>query len=145
MALAPLSQTIFLTEDGSAVASPKAVTIPPLVAVPPVTLGTLTLSDTLTAGTPSSGTILGATAGSTISDSIVGLSIDSDDLSYTWDGTGRAGTFPEGLIETHPNATNSGRASAVTVSPATPAPSNQITAGGEVMTVGGEPLFAGVY
>lgn len=144
MALAPLSQTIFLTEDGSAVASPKAVMIPPLVAVPPVTLGMLTLSDTLTAGTPSSGTILGATAGSTISDSIVGLSIDSDDLSYDWDGTGGAGTFVGGLVETHPNATNSPRASPVTIAAAA-TPSNQMTANGETVTAGGEPMTAGVY
>lgn len=29
--LAPLSQTIFLTEDGSTVLNPKAVTIPPII------------------------------------------------------------------------------------------------------------------
>ena len=40
MALAPLSQTIFLTEDGSTLTGQAPVTIPPLV---PVVLGALTL------------------------------------------------------------------------------------------------------
>lgn len=114
---------------------------------PPVTLGALTLSGTLTAGAASSGSILGATTGSTVSESIVGLSIDSDDRTYEWDGTGGAGTFAGGLVETHPNAVNSGRASAVTVVAAapTPQPSNQMTANGETVTAGGEPMTAGVY
>jgi len=115
MALAPLSQTIFLTEDGSVVVNPQPVTIPPLVAVPPVTLGTLTLSGALTVGTPSSGSITGATAGSTITDAVIGLTIDSQARTYIWDGTGTAGTVVDGLIETHPNATNSGRTSPVII------------------------------
>lgn len=115
MALAPLSQTIFLTEDGSTVRDPKPVTIPPLVAVPPVTLGTLTLSDTLTAGTPSSGSVNGATAGSMITDAITGLTVDSQSRTYEWDGSGQPGTNANGLTETHWNATNSGRTSPVTI------------------------------
>jgi hypothetical protein len=122
MALAPLSQTIFLTEDGSAVLNPKPVTIPPRVVVPPVTLGTLSLSGTLTVGTPSSGSIDGATAGSTITEAVPGLTVDSAARTYEWDGTGSAATYADGLREAHPNATNSGRLSPITVS-AAPAPS----------------------
>lgn len=82
---------------------------------PPVTLGELTLSGTLTVGVPSSGTVRGATGGSTVSESIVGLTVDSAERTYAWDGTGGVGTFPGGMVETHPNATNSGRASPVTI------------------------------
>ncbi len=117
MALAPLSQTIFLTEDGSILTGQQPVTIPPLV---PVMLGTLTMSATPKVGTPSTGTIIGATSGSTITDTITGLTIDSVSRTYTWDGTGRAGSFAEGLIESHPAATNNNRASPVTIAPIGP-------------------------
>ncbi len=117
MALAPLSQTIFLTEDGTAVLNPLPVTIPPLV---PVTLGLLTMSGTPKVGTPSTGTIAGATPGSAITDTVAGLTVDSVSRAYTWDGTGRAGSFANGLVETHPAATNNGRASPVTIAAAGP-------------------------
>ncbi|GAA3708624.1 hypothetical protein GCM10022268_17430 [Sphingomonas cynarae] len=91
---------------------------------PPVTLGIVKLSGTLTVGTASTGSIIGATTGSTVSESIVGLSIDSDDRTYAWDGSGGAGTFAGGLVETHPNATNSGRASPVTIMAARPTIAN---------------------
>jgi len=124
MALAPLSQTIFLTEDGSAVRDPKPVTIPPLLAVPSVTLGTLTLSARLMAGAASIGTIIGATAGSTVLSGIAGLTVDSAARTYAWTGGSAVGGYPNGLTETHPNATNSGRASPLTVedAPIVPVP-----------------------
>jgi hypothetical protein len=117
MANAPISQTIFLTEDGSTLTAQPAIVIPPLV---PVTLGTLALSATPKVGTPSTGSISGATTGSTITDTIAGLTVDSVSRTWTWDGTGRAGSFANGLIESHPAATNNNRASPVTIAAAGP-------------------------
>ncbi len=88
------------------------------VVVPPVTLGGLTLSGTLRAGTASNGTISGATAGSTITENVAGFTVNSNDRTWQYDGSGSAGTIANGLVETHPNATNSGRQSAVTVASA---------------------------
>lgn len=70
--------------------------------VPP--LKTLTMSGPLNLLSPTSGTIIGATAGSSITSNIVGLTVDSDARTYTWSGVGVPGLVPNGLVETHPLA-----------------------------------------
>jgi hypothetical protein len=137
MALAPLSQTIFLTEDGSVVPSPKAVTIPPRVDVPAVTLGLLTLSAELAVGVVTTGTIIGATPGSTIVETVTGLTIDSAARTFVWDGTGSAGTVANGLVETHPFATNNGYVSPITIA-ASAAPTLANTPGTSTTILGSQ-------
>lgn len=78
-------------------------------------LGTLTLSGTLTNGTTSSGTINGATTASTITSNVTGLSVNSGARTYSWDGTGAAGTTANGLVETLAGATGSPKNNSVTV------------------------------
>lgn len=90
----------------------------PDIVPPKVTLGALSTSGTLRVGTASNGTIVGATAGSTIVESVGGFAIDPAALTYTYDGSGPAGTVTNALIETHPNATNSPRSSALTLAAA---------------------------
>ena len=82
---------------------------------PPITLGTLTLSGTLTTGVATSGTIIGATAGSTISASIPGITINSGARTYSGTPTA-AGSYD--LTETLAGATNTPHASPVTVASA---------------------------
>lgn len=96
-------------------AASNSVTIPAAV----VTLGTLTFSGALVNGTPSSGTINGATAGSTItSPYAAALGLNSAARTYSFDGTLAAGSDPNGLVETLAGATNSPKGSAATVQPA---------------------------
>lgn len=78
----------------------------------PITLGTLTLSGTLTTGVATSGTIIGAHAGSTISGSIPGITINSAARTYSGTPTA-AGSYD--LTETLAGATNTPHASPVTV------------------------------
>ena len=86
--------------------------------VPTVTLGTLSLSTALTSGTVTNGTILGATAGSTITSAVTGLTINSAARTFSFDGTGASGTVSAGLVETEDGATNSPHGSSVTVAAA---------------------------
>lgn len=76
---------------------------------PPPTLSSLSLSGTLAHGTPSSGTLVGATAGSSISSGALpsGLTINGIAHTYSWDGTGAAGSGSFTLTETLAGATNS--------------------------------------
>jgi hypothetical protein len=64
--------------------------------------GNLWLSGVLKLGVATTGIINGATAGSTIGKdaSLTGLTIDSANRTYTWAGTGTAGTLSAGLTET---------------------------------------------
>lgn len=82
-----------------------------------VTLNALTLSaDEWTIGTPSSGTIDGDTAGSSISVSgalPTGLTIDTTARTWDWDGTGSVSTGSFDLVETHVDASNSPRTSTI--------------------------------
>ncbi len=120
-------------KDNAVLGGPPAFTqqqllYKPDALTPPVTLGLLTLSSKLTGGVASSGTIIGSTTGSTVSESVVGLTIEKVNGAwlYEFDGTGGAGTFPGGLVETHPNSTNSGRASPVTIVAALPTIANTL-------------------
>jgi hypothetical protein len=115
---------------------------PVVVAAVPV-LGTLSLSGTITNGTASSGTISGATAGSTIVSNVTGLTVNSDARTYTWDGTGAAGTVSNGLVETLAGATGSPKSNSITVAAAGGA-SNLLTFGGDQLTFNNDPLTYGV-
>lgn len=80
------------------------------------TLGTLGLSlTTFTVGTPSSGTITGATVGSTISASGLptGLTINGAARTWAYDGTGSATTGSFTLTETLAGATNTPHTSTI--------------------------------
>lgn len=66
-------------------------------------LKSLTLSGGLVIGTASSGTITNATSGSTISSNLSGLTVNSAARTYSWDGTGTAGTTANALSETMPS------------------------------------------
>ncbi len=83
----------------------------------------LSLTGTLTAGTASSGAILGATPGSTITSNVTGLAVNSGARTYAFDGSGAAGAIANGLIETLTGAIGSPRASAVTIASAALPPS----------------------
>ena len=80
-----------------------------------ITLGTLSLSTALTTGTVTSGSINGATSGSTISSNLAGLTVNSGARTFSFDGTTAAGTTNNALTETLAGATNSPRNSPVTV------------------------------
>jgi len=70
------------------------------------TLGTLTLSGTLQNGVTTSGTIIGATTGSTITCNIPGITVNS--AARTYSGTPyTTGAIANGLVETLAGATNS--------------------------------------
>lgn len=85
----------------------------------PAILTTLTLSSPIFAGAASSGTIIGATPGSTITSNVAGLTVNSGARTYTWDGTGAAGTTANGLVETGPaGAVGDPKNSAIIVQPA---------------------------
>lgn len=84
--------------------------------IPPVpVLGNLTLSAAIVVGSASNGTIAGATNGSTIASNVSGLTVNSVARTYTWSGTGAAGTTANGLVETLIGAVGSPKSSAITV------------------------------
>lgn len=83
-----------------------------------VTLGALTLSGSLQIGTAASGTINGATVGSTITGNIPGITVNSGARTYSGTPTGSAATIANGLVETLAGATNTPRPSSVTVAAA---------------------------
>lgn len=89
--------------------------------VTPPTLATLGLSATsFTVGTPSSGTITGATAGSTIvaTGKPTGFTIDSAARTWAYDGTGSASSGTIVLTETLAGATGSPKATNINYSAA---------------------------
>lgn len=104
-----------------AIRSSTAATTVAAVGASAVTLGTLTLSGTLQIGTAASGTIIGATAGSTITGNIPGITINSAARTYSGTPTGSAQTISNGLVETLAGATNTPNSSAITVAAAAPA------------------------
>ncbi len=81
-------------------------------------LGTLTLSGTLQIGTATSGTIIGATVGSTIASNIPGITVNSGARTYSGTPTGFAQTITNGLVETLAGATGSPKPNSVTVAAA---------------------------
>lgn len=83
-----------------------------------VTLGALTLSGSLQIGTATSGTISGATVGSTITSNIPGITVNSGARTYSGTPTGSAATIANGLVETLAGATNTPRSSSVDVAAA---------------------------
>ena len=80
------------------------------------TLNTLTLSGPIAVGAPSSGTIIGRTATSTISSGLTGLTVNSAAATYIWDGTGPFGSNATALTETLAGATNNPKNSPLFVS-----------------------------
>lgn len=98
------------------VESAAGVTSSAVIGDASVTLGTLTLSGSLQIGTATSGTILGATAGSTIVSNIPGISVNSGARTYSGTPTGSAATISNGLVETLAGATNTPNSSSITVS-----------------------------
>jgi hypothetical protein len=97
------------------------------------TLQTLTLSGTLRVGVASTGTISGATSGSSIASNVSGLTVNSSARTYSWSGTGTAATTANALVETLATATNSGKPSSLTVLAA--APSAAATFVGSALTM----------
>lgn len=85
-----------------------------------VTLGALTLSGSLQIGVAASGTISGATSGSTITSNIPGITVNSGARTYSGTPTGSAATISNGLVETLAAATNSPVNSSVVVAAAGP-------------------------
>ncbi len=85
MAKAPLSQCMIIYNDGV----PGFPTLPddafevPTGTVVAPTLNTLTLSDVLQIGLATSGSILGATAGSTIVSNIPGITVNNALRTYS--------------------------------------------------------------
>lgn len=107
-----------LTETlATAYNSPKTNNVSVTIAAPVVTLGALTLapSTNWTVGTAASGTINGATVGSTIavSGQPLGFTISSAARTWAYDGSGSASTGNISLTETLSGATNSPNASTV--------------------------------
>lgn len=86
-----------------------------------IVLGTLTLDQPLQIGNATTGNIIGATSGSTItkSASITGLTVNPD-RTFTWAGTGTTGNFADGLTETLAGAVGSPKTSTLNVAAATP-------------------------
>lgn len=84
----------------------------PFVFVP--ALGDLALSGALVAGVASNGIILNATSGSLITSSISGLTVNSASRTYSYNGSGSAGSV-QGLTETLAGATFSPRNNFVTI------------------------------
>lgn len=81
-------------------------------------LSALTLSSTSYAvGSPSNGTIIGATNGSTItaSNAPSGFTIDSAARTWAWSGSGTAGTQTVTLTETLSDSANSPRATSISL------------------------------
>lgn len=77
-------------------------------------LNDLVLSGALVAGVASNGIILNATSGSLITSSISGLTVNSASRTYSYNGSGSAGSVP-GLTETLAGATFSPRNNFVTI------------------------------
>jgi len=100
---------------------------------PTVTLNTLALSGPIQVGTASTGTIANATSGSTITSNVTGLTINSSARTYSWSGSGTAGTTSNGLVETLASVSNSPKSSPITVaaSGVSPAP----TFAGDALTM----------
>lgn len=88
-------------------------------------LGALGLSATsFTNGTPASGAIIGATAGSAITASSLpsGLAINGAARSWAWSGTGTVGSSNIALTEALADSANSPRVSGITITIAAPGP-----------------------
>jgi hypothetical protein len=106
-------------------------------------LGDLVLSGALVAGVASSGTILNATAGSAIASTVSGLTVSSAARTYTYNGSGAAGSTNNGLTETLAGATFSPRGNVVTiVSSAVPAFTSNPSISPQGGNVGG--TFSGI-
>jgi hypothetical protein len=101
------------------------------------------LSGALVAGVASSGTILNATAGSAIASTVSGLTVSSAARTYTYNGSGAAGSTNNGLTETLAGATFSPRGNVVTiVSSAVPAFTSNPSISPQGGNVGG--TFSGI-
>jgi len=106
-------------------------------------LGDLVLSGALVVGVASSGTILNATAGSAIASTVSGLTVNSAARTYTYNGSGAAGSTNNGLTETLAGATFSPRGNVVTiVSSAVPAFTSNPSISPQGGNVGG--TFSGI-
>lgn len=106
-------------------------------------LGDLVLSGALVAGVPSSGTILNATTGSAIVSTVSGLTVNSTARTYSYNGSGLAGSMNNGLTETLAGATFSPRGNVVTiVSAAVPAFTSNPSISPQGGNVGG--TFSGI-
>lgn len=99
-------------------------------------LNTLTLSGALVQGAASSGTISGATAGSSIAPRLVGLTVNNGAGTYAYDGTAFAGTQNDALVETKAGASNSPNPSPLTVGPVAINGITPGTAGSETFNTG---------
>lgn len=86
--------------------------------VPTIILTTLSLSGALQIGVATSGTIIGATAGSIITGNIPGITINTLNRTYSGTPTGTEATITDGLRETLLGASNSGRLSTIVVAAA---------------------------
>lgn len=110
--------SVSITETlAGAIGSPKANAVGTIAAAG-TTLNALSLSGALTNGTTSTGTITGATSGSSIASNVTGLTVNSGARTYSFDGSAIAGTTANGLVETLAGATNSPRSTPVTVAAA---------------------------
>lgn len=114
---APATSSFTLTETlVSIVNSPNVTTINYTIYTQ---LGALTFSaTTFITGTPASGTINGATAGSTITASGLpsGLTINGAARTWAWSGTGTVSSSSFALTETYAGANNSPRSSIISYS-----------------------------
>ncbi|MGJ3630228.1 hypothetical protein AB5I41_31530 [Sphingomonas sp. MMS24-JH45] len=97
-----LSNIAITVTDGTSSATVLGLSI---VISATITLGNLTLSGALQAGTASSGTIGGDLAGSAIMSNLTGLTVNSGARTYTFDGSAAAGSFGNALTETDARAT----------------------------------------
>lgn len=113
MKYAPLSQTIIIYADGVPGYPTAQVEVPEGTIIAP-TLGTLTLSGNLQVGIAASGSILGATAGSTIVSNIPGVTVNSGLRTYAGTPTATG----SGFTETLSGATGSPKTSAIAVAAA---------------------------
>jgi hypothetical protein len=100
------------------VEGPTGATTSAVIGSATITLNTLTLSGSLQIGTATSGTISGATAGSTITGNIPGITVNSAARTYSGTPTGSAATIANGLVETLAGATNTPNNSSITVAAA---------------------------
>jgi hypothetical protein len=93
--------------------SPRTTRIALTIVAAPV-LGALTLSVALESGTVATGTITGATAGSRLTTTLAGLTIDSAARRFAFDGSAAAGATGS-LVETLAGAAGSPRTTALSV------------------------------
>ena len=110
MSFAPISQTMVVYIDGVPGYPTDPVEVPTGAVTQP-TLNTLTLSDSLQIGVATSGSILGATAGSTIVSNIPGITVNSGLRTYSGTPTATG----SGFVETLSGATGSPKTSAIAV------------------------------